>query len=586
MPSRGKAVATQPLAYLQAHVSLQNLFADYLDLSLHAVQPGKLGMWYELYPPPPGLAAVQFEVYFKRLRPRYRAFEAAFARSRAARKAGEGAHLGLSFCTAPTGPLQMVTGNYLEAVPTAEELHRRYRSLAGRAPGPREELFEAYARAVLAAPQLGPEARRALGTAVEAAARWYGGQAGPSAGAIEALKPVLARDCPRRMERYVERRRERILWWAASAQGWASWDRRDFGSAQAPEAAIAFAFSHPPAAGLAEALVQTARLRQESFRLAVERQCIAGRALGEGSCWLLPLELRGARARTRLEALAREAAQEIGRRLGAAVTVGLSLPAAPERMPEALRQAEWALLMALQQGRPLLPYQGDAAARDPALDAFEAGQALQRAVLEGGPEDPVAARVALSGSVARTFPGRADLQRPLLLQAVLQCFEGLRQRGLDEAHWDLRRQEALRSLREARSPRELSQALGEVLDALGALARSPRSGASRLRVQGQRRALDEAAGSLDLAAAARRAGVSASRFSRLYREQDGEGFSAARQRRRLERAAILLGEAALPVWRVAQECGYRSASHFSQVFRARHGVSPSLYRRKALAKKQ
>jgi AraC-like DNA-binding protein len=82
-----------------------------------------------------------------------------------------------------------------------------------------------------------------------------------------------------------------------------------------------------------------------------------------------------------------------------------------------------------------------------------------------------------------------------------------------------------------------------------------------------------------LAAAAQRAGLSASRFSRLFSKEGGEGYGLQRRRKRLEAAAQLLLQGRLPVWRVAQESGYRSASHFVQAFKAAYGKTPAAYRR-------
>ena len=47
--------------------------------------------------------------------------------------------------------------------------------------------------------------------------------------------------------------------------------------------------------------------------------------------------------------------------------------------------------------------------------------------------------------------------------------------------------------------------------------------------------------------------------------------------------AQLLSERAIPVHEVAQQAGYRQASHFAQVFRCRYGVSPTGFRTRALS---
>jgi AraC-like DNA-binding protein len=93
--------------------------------------------------------------------------------------------------------------------------------------------------------------------------------------------------------------------------------------------------------------------------------------------------------------------------------------------------------------------------------------------------------------------------------------------------------------------------------------------------------LEQDAAGHDLGKVASATGVSVSRLSRLFRDESGEGFGSFRRRRRLEQAALLLRQGDMPIWRVAQECGYSSASHFSKVFKGHFGKNPLLWRDKA-----
>ena len=47
---------------------------------------------------------------------------------------------------------------------------------------------------------------------------------------------------------------------------------------------------------------------------------------------------------------------------------------------------------------------------------------------------------------------------------------------------------------------------------------------------------------------------------------------------RLLKAERLLSSTALPVGRIASECGFASAAHFAAAFRKRHRMTPSAYR--------
>lgn len=47
---------------------------------------------------------------------------------------------------------------------------------------------------------------------------------------------------------------------------------------------------------------------------------------------------------------------------------------------------------------------------------------------------------------------------------------------------------------------------------------------------------------------------------------------------RMARAAILLGEARLPVGQIAEQVGYQSEAAFNRVFKRYYGVAPGAYR--------
>lgn len=81
-----------------------------------------------------------------------------------------------------------------------------------------------------------------------------------------------------------------------------------------------------------------------------------------------------------------------------------------------------------------------------------------------------------------------------------------------------------------------------------------------------------------VAALARRAGLSESRFAHLFTEQTGRSPMRAVQEARLQKAAQLLRVTDLGVAQIATACGFESPFHFSRLFRRRHGVPPGRYR--------
>src|SRR3712207_435115 len=77
---------------------------------------------------------------------------------------------------------------------------------------------------------------------------------------------------------------------------------------------------------------------------------------------------------------------------------------------------------------------------------------------------------------------------------------------------------------------------------------------------------------------ARRIATSRRQLQRSFAEAGETSFRAYLQRVRMERAADLLGDGAVPVNQVASAVGYRQPAQFAKAFRRHHGTSPSAFR--------
>jgi AraC-like DNA-binding protein len=75
------------------------------------------------------------------------------------------------------------------------------------------------------------------------------------------------------------------------------------------------------------------------------------------------------------------------------------------------------------------------------------------------------------------------------------------------------------------------------------------------------------------------AGVSSSHLGALFRAATGGGTIEFHSRARMARARALLDSTSLPVSTIARELGFSDPLYFSRRFHARHGMSPSEYRR-------
>ena len=84
---------------------------------------------------------------------------------------------------------------------------------------------------------------------------------------------------------------------------------------------------------------------------------------------------------------------------------------------------------------------------------------------------------------------------------------------------------------------------------------------------------------INMAELARRANLSRSRFTHLFRQQIGVSPSQYLHDYRLDRARLFLETTTLSVKDVMTAVGFTDPSHFSRDFRTKFGVSPREWRR-------
>jgi AraC-like DNA-binding protein len=75
------------------------------------------------------------------------------------------------------------------------------------------------------------------------------------------------------------------------------------------------------------------------------------------------------------------------------------------------------------------------------------------------------------------------------------------------------------------------------------------------------------------------AGLSAHRFSALFREVMGDSPHQYILRRRIEKAMALLTSGDAPVMEIAGQLGFHDQPHFTKLFKSTTGVSPTFYRK-------
>ena len=84
---------------------------------------------------------------------------------------------------------------------------------------------------------------------------------------------------------------------------------------------------------------------------------------------------------------------------------------------------------------------------------------------------------------------------------------------------------------------------------------------------------------LELAEAARIARVTPGAFSRFFRREAGKAFSTYVNDVRCGEACLQLRQLRAPIALIAEQCGFRSISHFNRQFQRRMRMTPRQYRR-------
>jgi transcriptional regulator GlxA family with amidase domain len=81
-----------------------------------------------------------------------------------------------------------------------------------------------------------------------------------------------------------------------------------------------------------------------------------------------------------------------------------------------------------------------------------------------------------------------------------------------------------------------------------------------------------------LAGLAKRAGLSPTRFGQVFKQETSQSPKQYFMMLRLERAAELLSETALPISEIRRKVGFRDKAGFVRRFKQAYGVTPSGYR--------
>jgi AraC-like DNA-binding protein len=163
------------------------------------------------------------------------------------------------------------------------------------------------------------------------------------------------------------------------------------------------------------------------------------------------------------------------------------------------------------------------------------------------------------------------------LQMLLERFE--RKSGVGTKEARALGDEWAGHILEARTPPELVGTFSTALETLVRYQTRPAEAGAANRIETVLRDLSDAPGKAwSVEVLCRRTGMSAPTFLKWFRKVSGTAFGPYLRRLRLMKAREMLMEGNLTVERVAQECGFSSASAFIAFFRKSSGVSPGRFR--------
>jgi transcriptional regulator GlxA family with amidase domain len=92
--------------------------------------------------------------------------------------------------------------------------------------------------------------------------------------------------------------------------------------------------------------------------------------------------------------------------------------------------------------------------------------------------------------------------------------------------------------------------------------------------------VDNLAADLSVTALARRAGMSARHFARVFAQTVGAAPARYVESVRVEAARELLERSADPIKQIAQRCGFGTEESMRRSFSSRLGIAPSVYRQR------
>jgi AraC-like DNA-binding protein len=569
----------------------------YVDLNCFLIGPSLPSLWRSLNRRIRTSSLFELEKKYGDLSAKGKYLDACVARSKKDGKSVCGSFLGFRDLLVPILKKEevlgfLVAGAFADHELTEGDVKNCWRELAKREPSINSSEFLEFTRILLDIPVLDEPLLKAYQETLELFAEILAGE--------KELKPIHARMnyllknvIPKKMPHSFfmawalgQPTSESVPTWSREIEEW-EWIREEIGISRVPTTVIAVIprSTSVPLDPLAEAL-RIYRFQRHCFHFSKTlRETLGGKLENYGAVFLTSADPSLSRLQRRkqiqetAEKIHRFAVKELGG--PALVGIGETVPRG-ETLGESFRQAVLALHLGRKTGKPIVFFK-------PGPSEGEGGVLeLERLLLELKEQFETASysgfEVILDGYLKQvlvlSFQDPEEI-RWHLQYGLLQVLEAAKNRfDLGEKDAKVLRETMAMNLEKAGTTHEMVLAFKESLHKVRSTGHGGNNVRSVLSIESVREYLGHHYREpLDMGKLAKLSGLSISTLSRRFKKTNGMGLETHLRQLRLGEGKELLKNGDLPVSKIALHCGFRSASHFSRLFKEKMNQSPQDYRR-------
>ena len=582
---------------LDLYIGIHNLFSFYINMMCFYVPAGDFHKWNILFNAPFPHIPYHYEGLFGRLDERDEYNRTHFNLTRRTKKDVLGSHLGFHEIFSPVFSGDaclgfLVMGPFSRTPLAPGQVGGLWTRLSGRQASPQDPDFLPFARMALDIQVLDDQALKGCRELLAVIARCLSGRAdGSMQGQVERLrKGVLSHHLPH--IDWMDRSLRLDKFNVPGKGGVLPWEKEEMGITRYPSVILAMA--HPGGSQekltILEAMAREKRLQWEALGIAREfPETVVGRLEDYGVIFATSVAPGKSAAQARLDIRDRAEAIRRGleKRTRAAVLAGIGNFQSPgSRMEGSRRQAVLALNFCNSLGRKVVFYSDHPIRQSLQWNRglWPALQRLTRAHLRESMLERDTARSEFIQQALAYSNERGENLRAHLMHSLSHLSEALRGRLPTENKLAVLVDSLEEKLQGARTVQDMLVHFREGLELLGGIGIRPSSGKHLVGMEEAKAFVDaHFSESLRVGNLAEESGLSIPTFLKEFRKKTGQGFSRYLQGLRLEESKRMLRSSPLSIARVAQECGFNSASYFTRNFRKLTGVSPQNYRKKTFS---